>query len=253
MSSCPSRLELSRFEAEPVSERSADLASHVGSCARCTAILADIENARALLLGTAPEEASARAARVILAEVAQRRSRRRWLRFLTPALLVPAAAALLLLARPLSSGRDAPGPIATKGGFVVETYLKRGALVRQATDGQDFLAGDRLRFAYTSDRAGYLLVFGVDDQSKIFPYYPEAALAGFYAEAGARILLPGSVELDAHHGWERVFALWSEQQLTDDVVHRAVAAALAAAGNDIRRATALDLPVEQVSLLLRRP
>jgi hypothetical protein len=125
--------------------------------------------------------------------------------------------------------------------------------VRPVSDGQDFLEGDRLRFAYTSDRAGYLQVFGVDDQGKIFPYYPETTLEGFHVEAGAKIFLPDSVQLDDHQGWERIYALWSETQLADNVVRRAVVTGLAAVENDIRRVTALDLPVEQVSLLLRRP
>jgi hypothetical protein len=248
MSACPSRLELSRWEAEPEPVRPVDFVSHVEGCARCSAILGDIESARSLLLGTDPAETSARAARVILAAVQERRSRRRWLRFLAPALLVPAAAALLLLVRPRIEALDQ-----VKGELVVETYVKRGAKVRLAVDGQDFLEGDRLRFAYTSGHAGYLLVFGVEDQGKIFPYYHDAALEGMYVEAGARILLPGSVELDNHRGWERIYAIFSDRQLPDDVVRRAVEAGLAAAGNDIRRLTALDLPVGQVSLLLRRP
>jgi hypothetical protein len=67
------------------------------------------------------------------------------------------------------------------------------------------------------------------------------------------VLLPGSVELDGHKGWERVFVVWSDSQFADDVVRAAIAAALAAADSDIRRTTTLDLPVEQMSLLLRRP
>jgi hypothetical protein len=140
-----------------------------------------------------------------------------------------------------------------KGDLVVETYCKRGDKVFPAVDGQDFLAGDRLRFAYTTGRPGYLMVFGVDDQGRIFPYYEEGALRGVYAEAGARALLPGSVELDDHKGWERLYAIWSETQISDDAVRAAVARGLSVAGNDIRRLTALDLPVEQVSMLLGRP
>jgi hypothetical protein len=255
MSACPSRLELSRWEAEPEHARPADLASHVGTCSRCAEIFADLESARSLLLGVDPEAVSARAARTILETVAQRRTRRRFLRFLAPALLVPAAVALLFAVKPgLTSLRPADhGTTRSMGGFLVETYVKRDGVVRPANDGQDFMEGDRLRFAYTSDRAGYLLVFGVDDQGRIFPYYPEATLEGFHVEAGARILLPDSVQLDDHQGWERVYALWSEEQIADDVVRGAVAAGLAAVENDIRRVTALDLPVEQVSLLLRRP
>jgi hypothetical protein len=214
-----------------------------------------ISSARSFLLGAEPEQASIRAARVILEMARRRRERRRWLRILAPALLVPAAAALLFAVRPslIVRAPGEPGVAGSKGGLVVETYYKRGEQVLPATDGQDFLAGDRLRFAYTCARSGYLLVIGVDDQGRVFPYYPEGSLLGMFTEAGARVLLPGSVELDDHHGWERVYALWSEAQFRDDIVRAAVAAGLAAAGNDVRRVTTLDLPVEQVSMLLRRP
>jgi len=253
MSACPSRLELSRWEVHPEPERPVELVSHVCGCPRCSAVLDDIAAARSLLLGADPAEASVRAARNILEVIRQRQSKRRWLRFLAPAFLVPAAAAFLLIARPvLRSHSDGTG-IAIKGELIVETYCKRGDKVFPAVEGGDFFAGDRLRFAYSNHRPGYLLVFGVDDQGKVFPYYEELALVGMRVEAGAHVFLPGSVELDNHKGWERVFALWAETQFADDAVRTAVGAALSAVDSDVRRMTALDLPVQQVSMLLRRP
>jgi hypothetical protein len=255
MSACPSRLELSRWEAYPEAERPVELTSHVGQCGRCAEVFADIASARSSLFGSDPAAASARAARAILATVEAWRERRRWLRFLAPALLVPAAAALLFVARPgvrSHAGGDHSAVVA-KGGFVLETYCKRGEQVFPASDGQDVLAGDRLRFAYTMDRPGFLLIFGVDDGGKIFPYYQENALVPVRVEAGARILLPDAIEMDGHTGWERIYAVRSDAQLGDDNVRAAVATALSAAGSDIRRATSLDLPGDQVSMLLRRP
>jgi hypothetical protein len=162
---------------------------------------------------------------------------------------------LLFVVKPMlsSSGHNPAGVIRVMGELVVETYCQRGDKVFLAESGQDFLAGDRLRFAYTAARPGYLMVFAVDDQGRIFPYYEEGALRGVRAEAGGRIFLPGSVELDEHKGWERIYAVWSETQLSDDAVRTAVARGLSAAGNDIRRLSALDLPVAQVSMLLGRP
>jgi hypothetical protein len=254
MSSCPSRLELSRWEACPEPERPAELVAHVGGCGRCAAVLADISDARALLLGADPAEASLRAARNIMEVARQRRRGQRWLRFLAPAFLVPAAAALLLFARPVlhSHGTGDPGN-AIKGRLIVETYCKRGDKVFPAVDGGDFMEGDRLRFAYSNDRPGYLLIFGVDDQGRVFPYYEENALVGVPVDAGAHVFLPDSIQLDDHKGWERVFALWEETQFVDDAVRAAVGAALSAVDSDVRRMTALDLPVQQVSMLLRRP
>jgi len=53
--------------------------------------------------------------------------------------------------------------------------------------------------------AGLSLVFGVDDHGRVFPYYQEQRLTGVAVAAGARVFLPGSVELDSHSGWERDF------------------------------------------------
>jgi hypothetical protein len=249
MSACPSRLELSHWEAHPEPTRPSELASHVEACARCASILADISEARALLLGANPAETSARAARAILETARQRKATRRWLRFLAPVFLVPAAAALLLLAKPVSQSHGS----GIKGGLIVETYCKRAGEVFQATDGADYLEGDQLRFAYTQDRPGFLLVFGVDDDGKVFPYYDEHSLAGVPVQAGARVLLPGAVALDGHKGWERIFLIWSETQLSEAAVRSSVASWLSAANGDVRRTSVLDVPGEQVSLLLRRP
>lgn len=249
MSVCPSRLELSHWEACPEPARPLELTSHVGTCERCAAIMSDISESRALLLGSDPVAASERAARIIMETVRQRRSPRRWLRYLAPVFLVPAVAAFLLFVRPSLPSHSG----AVKGRIIVETYCKRDGKVFPATDGGDFLPGDQLRFAYTQDRPGYLLVFGVDDAGAIFPYYEENRLVGTPVQAGARVFLPGAVELDAHKGWERIYSIWSESPLSDAAVRFAVASSLARVGGDVRRTEALDLPVEQVSLLLRRP
>jgi hypothetical protein len=98
-----------------------------------------------------------------------------------------------------------------------------------------------------------LLVFGVDDAGRLFPYYRDDVLTGVSAPPGSEVMLPESVELDDHHGWERVFALWTPASVGEDVVRTAVAEALAAVGGDIRQAARLPVQAEQVSFLLRRP
>jgi hypothetical protein len=253
MSACPSRLELSRWEVHPEPERPVELVSHVCGCPRCSAVLDDIAAARSLLLGADPAEASVRAARNILEVIRQRQSKRRWLRFLAPAFLVPAAAAFLLIARPvLRSHSDGTG-IAIKGELIVETYCKRGDKVSPRWRVETSSQATACASPTATISLGICLVFGVDDQGKVFPYYEEHALVGMRVEAGAHVFLPGSVELDNHKGWERVFALWAETQFADDAVRTAVGAALSAVDSDVRRMTALDLPVQQVSMLLRRP
>jgi hypothetical protein len=254
MSDCPTRIELSRWEAAPELARPLELTEHVRVCGRCSAIFDDIVAARSLLLGADPVETSARAARAIMEKVHERRNRRRWLGLIFPIFLVPAAAALLLLAKPvLDTPPTKPASqVRIMGHLILETYCKRGEDQFLAEDGADYLAKDRLRFAYSVDKPGFLLLFGVDDQGKVFPYYQENALVGIPVEPGAKVLLPDAVELDDHKGWERIFALWSETQLTESAVRTAISAAFSQ-NSDLRHITSLDLPVDQVSMLLRRP
>jgi hypothetical protein len=195
--------------------------------------------------------------------VAERR-RKAWWRFVVPLALTPVAAAAMLLLL-VTRGAPAPdttvsgaarhvaGTVRAKGALLVEAFCKRGDSVFPVKDGDDFVAGDRLRFAYTKDQAGVLLVFGVDDAGRLFPYYRDDALAGVSAPPGSQVMLPESVELDDHHGWERVFAVWTPDTLGQDVIRAAVADALAAVEGDIRKAAPLPVEAEQVSFLLRRP
>jgi hypothetical protein len=145
--------------------------------------------------------------------------------------------------------------VRAKGGLAFEVYAKRGDRVFRVEDGADLLAGDRLRFAYTKPAAGHLMVFGVDDRGELFPYYEDGKLVSIAVAAGAQVMLPGSVELDAHKGWERVFAVWSEAAPDATAVRAAVREALAGAGGDLRKVTRLGLgpEIEQASVLLRRP
>ncbi len=96
------------------------------------------------------------------------------------------------------------------------------------------------------------MVLGVDDRGQIFPYYGEGRLGSVPAAAGAKVMLPGSIELDDHHGAERVFVLWAAAPIDAAAVKRAVAEALAPDA-DITRAARLPLGLDQVSFLLRRP
>jgi len=262
MMDCVRRLELARWEATPEAERSSDVGAHLRTCDRCAAAVAELVAARQELFGIDPEAQSLMAARAILTAVAERR-RKAWWRLVVPLTLAPVAAAALLL---VSRGAFAPensalsgaagrgaGAVRSKGTLIVEAFCKRGESVFPVKDGDDFLAGDRLRFAYTKDQLGVLTVFGVDDSGRVFPYYRDDVLAGVDAPPGSEVMLPESVELDDHRGWERVFALWTPAPLHEDAIRTAVVDALAAAQGDIGQAARLPVEAEQVSFLLRRP
>jgi hypothetical protein len=257
MTTCPSRLEIGRFDA---AGRTGPLTAHVGSCARCVGVLRELDAVRGELFGGSPQVASAAAARRILAQVAERRAvRRRWLRFAYPLALLPVLGGLLLVAANRKDGDLLLPGVAletgarAKGALALEIVCKRGEEQFPVNEGADFYPGDRLRFAYTKGEPGHLTIFGLDDTGQVFPYYEDKVLSGIVAPAGSRVVLPGSIELDGHRGWERIFALWSPEKLDPRAVEAAVQGALREAGGDVRQVGRLPLPVEQVSYLLRRP
>jgi hypothetical protein len=261
MTDCVGRLDLVRWEASPELERAPEIGAHIKTCEACAAALAEIGSARQELLGDAPEVQSQIAARAIVARMAERR-RRSWWRLFLPLTLTPLAAGATLLII-VSQGVFSPptshsslgkgGAVRSKGGLVIEAFCKRDDRIFPVKDGDDFVVGDRLRFAYTKDLPGILAVFGVDDSGRVFPYYRDDALAGINIPPGAEVMLPESVELDDHHGWERIFAVWTADPLGEDAIRNAVAAAMAGAQGDIRQAARLPLEADQVSFLLRRP
>lgn len=242
--SCPSRFELARRFG---SRTQGELAVHLGWCGRCQRAVEELASSRRELFEDDEEKAAAIATRKLLAAVSLRRAerRRRFFFAFLPAAL--AAACLAVWLRPSAEG------VRAKGELAVELFCKRGEVVFPAKDGGDFFPGDRLRFAYTSSEAGYLVVFGVDDGGSVFPYYPQRNLAGLELPAGKKVLLPGSIELDAHRGWERTFALWSRTPLDEREIRARVNETLTAAGGDLRRAARLQINLPQVSHLLRRP
>jgi hypothetical protein len=267
MTDCVGKLELVRWESTPDGARSQSISAHVRNCERCASALGELIAAREELLGPDPLAQSLAASRSILAMMEDRR-RKTWWRFVVPLTLTPVAAtAMVLLVVALRVAPQSPtenpkisaattgsaGGVRSKGTLIVEAFCKRGDRVFPVKDGDDFLAGDRLRFAYTKDQPGVLLVFGVDDAGRIFPYYRDDALVGVNAPPGGAVMLPESVELDDHRGWERVFSLWTPAPLGEDTIRAAVAEAMAAVGGDIRQTSHLSVAAEQVTFLLRRP
>jgi len=262
---CPSSLQIAQWEAGRIetAEAHRQTADHLRRCGRCRAFAADLGAVRNELLPDPLDSMNAARSIAALADERRQQRHRRWLRLLSltaaPA-LAGAAALVLVIPRFTHDGTAAaPTPataaeqrVLTKGGLAMEVYCKRQNAIFPVDDGAAFFAGDRLRFAYTAPLAGYLMIFGVDDDGQIFPYYSEQSLTSIPVAAGARAILPGSVELDGHRGLERIFALWSEKPIRGEPVRKAVADALASAG-DIQLVVRLRVPGEQVSYLLKRP
>lgn len=266
-SSCPSALRLVHWEAggSDSDEDRQQVSEHVRGCARCGGLAEELDVARQeLLIGDPSALLAAQRIAFAVAERYQDQQRRRWHMVGWVSARALAVAALLVAVAPHVhvAPREREAAIATavqnpgvwaKGQLGLEAFCKRGESVFRVEDGATLLDGDRLRFTYTAPQDGHLMVFGVDDRGQLFPYYGEGKgmLASIAVGAGASVMLPGSVELDNHHGIERVFALWSPTPVDAAGVRRAVAHALAT--SDLARTTHLDVLADQVSYLLKRP
>ncbi|HEX3694057.1 MAG TPA: hypothetical protein VH374_01610 [Polyangia bacterium] len=269
MTICPSVLQIARWEAgAAVTEQKREwLIEHSRGCSRCSALIAEIVAARRELFPRESAVDIAAAAQTVIAAAAQQRAQRsgRWRRFRLLAgiqvLVVLTAAALLSrkMNAPTRAGLSAEAVAAqagarNKGQLVLKAFCKRGDTVLPVGDGAALVSGDRLRFGYSAPAAGHLMIFGVDDRGQIFPYYGEGSLSSVPVGAGSMALLPGSIELGDHHGHgrERIFALWAAQPIDAKRVQVAVTQAMVV-GADVARVVALDIDVDQTSLLLRRP
>jgi len=173
----------------------------------------------------------------------------------TVATLAAFSAVLIATRAPSTQATDqgavafSSGPTRVKGAFSAQLFLKRAGEVSVADGRTTFQAGDRLRFAYTSPRDGFVAVFGVDAEGKVSPYYPAADLRSLAVHAGQQILLPDAIELDADPRDERLFLVFREAPWSDDMLRRPLTFRGANVLNDGR----LPLPgFEQMSWLLKR-
>ncbi|HEY2899715.1 MAG TPA: hypothetical protein VGL59_03990 [Polyangia bacterium] len=260
-------LQIARWEAGAVvtEQKREWLIEHSRGCSRCSALIAEIVTARRELFPRESTVEIAAAAQTVIAAAAQQRAQRsgRWRRF---RLLAGVGVLTVLTASALLSRKVNPPVQATlsaeavaaqagarnKGQLVLQAFCKRGDIVLPLDDGAALMSGDRLRFGYSAPAAGHLMIFGVDDRGQIFPYYGEGSLSSVPVGAGSMALLPGSIQLDDHHGKERIFALWAAQPIDAKRVQVAVTQAMVV-GADVTRVAALDIDVDQTSVLLRRP
>ena len=131
--------------------------------------------------------------------------------------LAAAAAVLLVLViigrNPASDSTDAD-VIAFKGRWSVEVVAKRGTEQFAVADGAILHENDALRFVVTTATPGYLTVFSIDDDDKLWPYYPESRPedepAPLAIGTPGRHELAGSVVLDGSRGSETLVILFSD-------------------------------------------
>lgn len=216
--------------------------SHLGSCARCAATLADLVAEKRAFQVAIPFSAFERA----VEERTGRRRRLSWRAILWPLCALGAAAALLLVPRT----EEQPWDGVKGGGAVLRVFARAESGARAVEPGEALGAGDALRLQAGAGGRRFLLVVSVDADGRVQPWL---AAGGQSVPAGeGPTFVPGSLVLDEDPRPERLFALASDRPLTVAEVEAATRAAARAEGGVEKLERIPNLEAEQASFLVRK-
>ncbi len=241
---CPSEYELDAFW---LAGCPADhpLGRHLEACSDCRLRLRDYEKARLVFeQDVFPSSADAVADKLAGGSPA---SRSKWL--LSPRLaavfafgVVVVVLAIVLWKTPGLPGGD--GYSGIKGSLGLKVFCLRAGRVFQLAEGEQLLAGDRIRFKVSTAGSGFVLIVAQDADGSLQPY---AAVR----VAGGEQDLPGSIVLDDSTADERIFAFFAPHEIDFEKV-RAAATEIFESGAGIEKIGRLRVDLDQTSLLFRR-
>jgi hypothetical protein len=187
---------------------------HLAGCVRCTVRRESLAKQRAGYLERVPswQALHARHSAASTASISRARiSRRLGWGLGGGAMLAAVGAALLLVRAPSSAPAPEAGAPAlrSKGGPSLGAYVKHGDSVTRAEDGSTVIAGDYVRFTYSSDRPVHFGLLNRDGK-QVTAYYPLGAQTVEVA-AGKDVALDFSIKLDAEPGREQAFAVFCDR------------------------------------------
>lgn len=206
MSDCLSSLALDRVVAGGVAP------PHVATCPTCSERLASLRAAQ--------EASRATVARLLQAAEARAAERRpaRWPWLLAAA--VVAASLVVLVPR----GAPEEDEVRLKGS-ALGFFVQRGDDVKRGVSGDEFHAGDALRFSVRSGGQRFFFLVGVDANGAVAAYHPYGGERSVEVPVGREHLLPGSLVLDDAKGVEHLVGLFSDTPLSLAEVRAAITAA----------------------------
>jgi hypothetical protein len=221
MADCPTRYTLVRYVSGDLDEGEAcTITTHVGDCTACRLELEGIE----ANVGVYAERQAAHLAS-LKARLERESPERGWTWRRWIPLVGAAAAAAILVALVFLWPRPPEGEVGFKGAVSFRVVVKRGEAQDEVRDGDRLGEGDALRFVVTTDRAGHLSVFSVDQRGRVNPFYPRTSAgadpAPMRIERTGRTELPGSVILDDWVGEETLMMVFAEQAFDRRSVHGA--------------------------------
>jgi hypothetical protein len=126
-----------------------------------------------------------------------------------PSALAAAAAVLVWIAWP---GLTPPSGVRSKGGTRLKFYVLHDGAVRPGFDGERVQPGDRLQFAYSSERDAYLAIVSIDASRKATAYYARDGRAA-PIRGSSDAVLEHSTRLDETLGPETVYGLVCTQPI----------------------------------------
>lgn len=148
------------------------------------------------------------------------------LKFLVPAMVLAAAAAGVVFTTGPGTQTEDDAYVGIKGQPTFELFAKRGQSGVFPVGPEVALhPGDRIGFMINPAGSKYLLVASQDGAGVFSVYHPFGAqVSQPLADVKAKLELPGSVELDATLGAERVVAVFSEEPLKAEEIEAALKA-----------------------------
>lgn len=238
-------------------EQKGPVLHHLDGCPDCRGLMATLENDKRIYLLEHPFREFA-AKRLPEGKAAPSRAfNARWMMG-----LAGVAACLVILPVVFRSqdtatalvdeGAPAGEGIRTKGGTVLEYYLKRGGVVSPGTPAEPYRSGDELQFVYAAGGHPFVSLASIDSRGHVSLYKAEAnAVPGPAAGTaplsqaaleGERQPLPFAVTLDDSPGAELFVMVYGSGPLNDSAVESWLTEAYTRASGNLEGLTSVLSP-----------
>ncbi|MGA9526191.1 MAG: zf-HC2 domain-containing protein [Myxococcaceae bacterium] len=256
----PGELSLRRLRADELAaDEASQFRAHLDGCSHCRARLRAFDEEQRRFEANIPfDRFSTGVARAIRRPHRAEPPRARWL---YPAMGVAAAIALMVATPGLLSLVEPSQRHAqlnrVKGGADMTLRIAGQSGHPQRTAAADapepLGAGERVRIGYKSGGYPWVLAISIDAEGEISPLYPEEGRSLPTEPDPAELhFFPGSLEFTGR-GAERVIVVLSDEPLAVDAVSAAAKRAYGAAGGDVAKIAALELPGAQFHRTVLKP
>lgn len=204
-SGCPNDATLFALDVGELSRRASEATeAHVGGCPACRSFLDELHRSFDAL----PTEFQSRVmgAMHVASAKPSKHSENRAGRALTILGALAAAASAFVFLTPPS---DRPATL-SKGGLELTVYRERAGQVSNASSGDAFYPGDRLRFSVDLPKAAFVAIVGVESSGRRYPAFPSGGGPAKRLEAGSGQLLSDAIALDSAMGRETLYLVACE-------------------------------------------